>query len=523
MSSFNESIERMKALYSYGRTDESKKQSTSTLEYSVLAADGKTYGIVRECNHYFIKQASKGKENIAEGYDYIGGYMNKNNYRYDSYNNALKNLELKLASINEAHDAKVNITTLDPFKKENLVIEGTEKMKDEIARQRQIMYNASMIMNESIGIGNVGTPEAPKGSNDADKPFTEKAEAKLDVDLKETASEPKKQGAPFGDSKAPEKGKDVKDSDVTSDGKCVAAEHPSGGKVVRVNEECEDGKCDWGSEGLGKGKDPKTIGWDMEGDKQVNEEEEIDIEDDDVEDDSLVDDSGVDVPESDEENFEDFEDEEDVDFDEEETDVDLDDEIEDEDEEEPLDVEDDFEENDIDESDPESVRAEIERLQGILDELGSEEESVEGEEEIDTEAEVEEPFESEEEIDAESEVEEPFEGEDFEEEEEEEDEFSDFIPENKKKFFNSIVESVVKTIKEEQLHDFGKHPGYRKKPMTTPPVGQDKNQWGEDWNDESTHNEKPFGEEIGDGKPFTEKVINAVTEDVVKKLKKKVK
>ena len=31
--------------------------------------------------------------------------------------------------------------------------EGTDAMRDEIARQRQIMYNVSMLMNESTEIG----------------------------------------------------------------------------------------------------------------------------------------------------------------------------------------------------------------------------------------------------------------------------------------------------------------------------------------------------------------------------------
>ena len=73
-------------------------------------------------------------------------------------------------------------------------------------------------------------------------------------------------------------------------------------------------------------------------------------------------------------------------------------------------------------------------------------------------------------------------------------------------------------LKEDELHDFGKHPGYRKKPMTLPPTGQDKNQWGEDWNDESVHSEEPFGKQIGNGDPFNDMVDN-ITRDVLYQMK----
>ena len=61
---------------------------------------------------------------------------------------------------------------------------------------------------------------------------------------------------------------------------------------------------------------------------------------------------------------------------------------------------------------------------------------------------------------------------------------------------NHIVESVTRNfVKEErtELHDFGKHPGYRKKPMSLPPTGSDEYKGNRDWNDDSVHNEKPFG------------------------------
>ena len=102
-NSFNDQLSRMKALMTYGAVNEDPKPiSTYNIEYKAKAADGKYYGIIRENSKYYVKVATPGKEMIAEDYQYIGGIMNKSNYEYTSYNNALKQFELKLGSINEA-------------------------------------------------------------------------------------------------------------------------------------------------------------------------------------------------------------------------------------------------------------------------------------------------------------------------------------------------------------------------------------------------------------------------------------
>lgn len=78
-------------------------------------------------------------------------------------------------------------------------------------------------------------------------------------------------------------------------------------------------------------------------------------------------------------------------------------------------------------------------------------------------------------------------------------------------------------LDEAVLNDFGKHPAYRKKPMTLP-QNADGSKWGEDWNDESTKGEQPYGRQIGhSGDPFTD-VVNAITNAVVTSLagKKKI-
>lgn len=529
-NSFDDSIARMKALYTYGTVSENKKQSTSTLEYSAKAADGKTYGIVRECNHWYIKQAADGKEKLAEGYDYIGGYMNKNNYKYDSYNNALKNLELKLASINEAHTSKVSISTLDPFKKNIVLAEASDKMKDEIARQRQIMYNAGMIMNESKDYAVKGGPACSTAQPEAE---TGKKGDKVEGS-KDAKANPEYEGSHVGLNKKaepfkenPTAAKDIKEScdnkscdtdfdeglksfGSTENGE-ADTEHNNDPFTQSVNEE---GEKEWdkglpGSAGIGEAdtdhnNDPFK--------KNVNE---------DVEDDTDFD-AGLDDEFSDDEDMEDVElgDDEDVDLDDDDDfDVDLEDDDADLEGDEDVDFQDDdiegLGEEEVDETDPESVRNEIERLQSLLADL-------EGGEDVDN-APVDNDVElgDDEGIDG-VEPDDDIEDSDFEGEEDFDDEEpidDDTMFEGKRRFMNNIVESVVKSIlKEDELHVFGKHPGYRKKPMDLPPTGEDKNEHGEDWNDESVHNEEPFGKQIGDSSPFNQ-LVDAVTQDVMYQLK----
>ena len=567
MSSFENTLSRMKDLYTYGKElNESSKSNAYTLEHSAMAADGKTYGIIRECNKYYIKSASKGKETIAESYEYIGGICNKKNYEYSSYNNALKNFELKMASINEACDGKVNISTLDPFKKGDFIVEGTERMKDEIARQRQIMFNVSMLMNEGTEIGadrkndvvkfDGKQPEAETGKKGDECVTDKKADAKPEYAGSKTNGVDKKV-APFNNNTT----------------KCED----------QLKEECECGsdscdcKKDWGSVGVGKGKAPKDMGWGIDGQQTVNEEEEdwaskglpstpgVGEADSDhnnqpfnktvneEEDMEFADDVEGDDVDVDAEEEEDFDLGTEGDFDAEgEEDLEGEDEMDMEDDAEFVDDEEDF---DVEGGD-DDIMAQIEELQAQIDALKAQieggEEELDVEDDMDFDAEGEEDFGmegdefgDEETLDAELDAEDDMDFEetgDIEEDgffhnpEYEDDEQLEDLPdevsinESKRRKMNSIVESVVNSIlSEDEIHAWGKHPGYQKKPMELPSTGQDKNQWGEDWNDESVYSEQPFGTKIGDGAPF-EKMVDAITKDVVNKLseainggKKKVK
>ena len=562
MSDFNSQLERMKSLMTYGRVNEDTAPSSNcSLEFHKEAADGNTYGIIREFSNYYIKQAKKGKELLPESYNYIGGYMNKRDYEYDSYQKALKNFELKLASINEACEGKVNIQTLDPFKREDLVIEGTEKMKDEIARQRQIMYNAAMIMNESTDYAVKGDgckcdtkqPEAPKGKNGAEGNKEAKVEDQdkiqgtqgLDKKVGPFTVDPSKskntvnEGCKCGGKGCCECGKMNEEASATDtdfddglrpgltskigDGDPFEKHETVEDSVV--NEEASATDTDFdeglpsnGEAGVGEAdtdhnNDPFNNGTKGE----LNEEDgEEDFVDDEVENNDEDEWWNDDLESEDgEEGDEDFSGEElDINDDEdaagEELDANNDEDVAGEDNVEV--------ENEVDESDPESIRAEIERLQSLLD--GMESDEFDGEEEptddydLELSGDEEEFPESDEFEDVDDfEGDEELGGEDV-------DECGNSLYEAKRRYMNSIVESVKRDIlNEDELHDFGKHPGYRKKPFTLPQNGEDRNKWGRDWNDESVHGEEPFGKQIGDSAPF-DKLVNAVTKDVMYQLKK---
>lgn len=537
-NSFNDQVSRMKALMTYGSVNENSKPiSTYTLEYKAKAADGKYYGIIRENSKYFVKVAAPGRETIAEEYQYIGGINNKTNYEYNSYSNALKNFELKLGAINEAYDEdrRVNVEALDPYKKEDLVIEGTEKMKNELARQRQIMRNACVIMNEATEIGSTPFKTQPEAehdnSGDKDYPFTKEGKAEEDRGaIKFGEGAPEKHSATFGPDS-----NDVEDYDLDKGAtpkvkNSVASEKPAGGKVARVNESMEE--C--GINGLVGEEDDEELDFGQE-EKPVDTDELNPV---------TPEEAPVEEPEiEDEPELDDDEEEDDFDLDDEDDDFDLDDEDDDfdfEDDEDDDLGDDEEEDDDLDFDDEEEDGFDKEPEEGEFEdepELGDKEEDPE----IELDENIVKKFRQ---LVRES-INEMFggpvdhdenfpdgdpawklaadeEGVDLDDEDDEE----ETLDEAKAAKMNSIVESVVNDIlNEDELHVFGDHPGYRKKPFTLPRTGEDKFQVNRDWNDESVYSEEPFGKGKGDSTPFSE-LVAQITNSVMKQInenKKKVK
>ena len=242
---------------SYGVNEATAREGLSSIERQEEGADGKTYGIIREGKKFYIKSApKKDTKLVAEDFDYIGGFMNKKNYEYLTYPIASKQFELKLMSINEACNSKKPViahgVNANPAEWQ---VNETKEMREELNRFGEIVDNVSHILKEDKNGGftmNHTLPEAP-AKNPSDKkvnaPFTDTAVAKLDKDMKETETNPEKAGGPY--TKDGEvSNKDMKSDKTPGNGAddgtyCekpkyvdtgVAGKHPKGGKVVRVTE-----------------------------------------------------------------------------------------------------------------------------------------------------------------------------------------------------------------------------------------------------------------------------------------------
>ncbi|KAA6372620.1 MAG: hypothetical protein EZS28_031854, partial [Streblomastix strix] len=199
----------MKRLMNYGKqpiseSNESKgKINTQTLHFKVKAADGKTYGIVKECSKYYIKVApEKLTDIITEDFDHINGFNNKKLNEYDSYAKAYKVLEEKIIQINEVANmknratAKANISSWVPqSEKGEWLNESTNEMRQYLDRQKEIMVNSKSLLKEDmISTGTIvkykdNLPEAP-GKNPStkdkngpfDKDFTKKPQEDRDTE-----------------------------------------------------------------------------------------------------------------------------------------------------------------------------------------------------------------------------------------------------------------------------------------------------------------------------------------------------
>src|SRR5574344_1939841 len=145
----NESeVHRMKELMGYRINEQAVNTGSLTpvVDYSMKAADGKTYGIVRECNKFYIKVAPKKDTKVlAEDFDYIGGWNNRKENEYKTYAMASKQFDLKMMSINEANTHKVEIQQFKPVESSEWQINETKEMRSELERFRQITNNVAVI------------------------------------------------------------------------------------------------------------------------------------------------------------------------------------------------------------------------------------------------------------------------------------------------------------------------------------------------------------------------------------------
>ena len=454
-------LDRMKSLINYGKVEETTQSGAiiPRVEYSQKAADGKTYGIIRECNKFYIKVApKKDTEVLAEDFDYIGGINNRRENEYATYAKASKQFDLKMMSINEAHAVKVPVEQFKEQEESDWQINETKEMRSELNRFMQITNNVQSILSEDkqgFTMNHDKVPEAP-ASHPSDKkvnsPFTDTAVANGDKDFTKTATDPAKQGAPF------DKDGEATNSDMQSDKKptgktdatytekaqyvpdnTVADKKPSGGKVVRVTE---------GKRTL-KLTEEQVLAWnkskeymDMSHGTEIgstapyeeapfNEKVNEDVVDVNDVAGMEMDNEDVPFPEvADGGSYLQFE----KDYD-------------------------DFENNDgfDDNYDLSDIDAENAAKADMDDEFM----------------------------------------------------FDDDFNESK---------NHKQQTNEDELHVFGKHPAYQKIPMTTPPATEVAPNGARDWNDDSVKSEKPFGRQIGSSAPFDEKVLDMLADSIMEKL-----
>ncbi len=151
----NDKLNRMKELM--GSTSINEDTKRSVVELTKEGPDGNIYAIVRENQEYYIKISENKSNLVTEDFNYIGGLQNKKDKSFSSYSKAIKQLNLKFMSLNEAigKSGQVNV-----FQDDNLITE-----------------HHGMNPNAKLS--------ADKGVGDADEYVVNKKGAKLDYDAKE--------------------------------------------------------------------------------------------------------------------------------------------------------------------------------------------------------------------------------------------------------------------------------------------------------------------------------------------------
>lgn len=504
---FDKQIEKMQRLINYG-VNENTDNGKSIVEYHAEGADGKTYGIIRECNKFYIKVAPK-KDTalVAEDYDYIGGFNNRKENEYSSYNVASKQLELKMKSLNEAYQNNRKSTyQFKPVEKSEWQVNETKEMRAEINRFNDIMYNVNGILSEDKNFTVKHTlPEAPS-SNPSDtkvnSPFTDTAVAKGDKDFKTKKSDYKKAGAPFNqdgtvdnaDMESTKNPKSASNGDVYTEKPKyvetgVAGQKPSGAKSVKMNE----------NKKVVKLTEEQVLAWRKENDNFMDKSQGTNI--------------GSSAPFTNEIGEENNQKEAKT---------------------EPIKESENTVFNTDNQNSPKVGCGEIGDNAPFNDEVceGSffHNDNLPYDEQLpDTPDEIH--------IDIDEETEDipfPEVGCDMEESDMEGcdmegcdmegcdgGEFDMDDEQSKTSFMESKIYNMVKEAIE--LSDFGKHPAFNKTPMTLPSNIEIELNGSKDWNDDSVKGDKPFGKKIGSSAPYSEKVINLITDMIYDRLSSKKK
>jgi len=125
-------IDRMNQLMNYGKTKPKVEEGRNwaSLEYSIQAPNGKTYGILREQHKFYIKESKTENPNVKD-FEFIGGNINGSKRYYTNYSHALNYLNLMLAEMNKKNPKSKGINLLEceykpkPMEEEKEVDEKT--------------------------------------------------------------------------------------------------------------------------------------------------------------------------------------------------------------------------------------------------------------------------------------------------------------------------------------------------------------------------------------------------------------
>ena len=537
-SKIDTQLERMKYLMEF-KNATPKTDTKAGIEYHIDAANGTTYGIIRENNMYYIKTTTPDKATIKESYDYMGGYNYRNEHGYKSFNEATKHLELELMAVNESLGKHEDVSVLlNPNKGKEDLQTLSEAARVELDRMHRIMENSEKIgkynVNENIDAKNTGDPES-KGKATAENttknnaPFEKKVEASLDKDPKFSATV--KSATPDN------KDAKVSDSDMTSDkmkkgnrgdegykdtkddleGDSVATQHPSGGKVVKVNESVMEDDIevnDFEEEPVEEPMDTNLAGFDgaeiepAVDDVPVEEPEMSDLSDDDF---AVGDFEGQDEFNNGEQTLDELLEEFGFGDNTEDSDV------------TPIDEEAENGGEDILDGDPSTLEGDA----------GKGENNVAGEETMDKIDEETEPAKPEGAGEKESKIVGPdkvmdgphggLDTQTWDKLQESIDRITNAVCEQlKPKKKETLQEAINRIVAEEvtKLNVWGKHPRYQKPAFKTPDNHEVSKNGAEDWNDDSVKGSEPYGKKIGSSAPFDKKV-DMLTDAVVNMIKER--
>ena len=126
----NDKLDRIRQLMPKAPVNEGI--SRSVVELTKMGPDGNVYAIVRENQEYFIKISENKESLLNEDFKYIGGLQNKKDKSYPSYAKAIKQLNLKFMSINEAigKSGNFNVFESDDLVSEHHPLKADMKLSD---------------------------------------------------------------------------------------------------------------------------------------------------------------------------------------------------------------------------------------------------------------------------------------------------------------------------------------------------------------------------------------------------------